>query len=78
LSGRVDVVVVLELCHWKKVIPVILSFVHEDSEVLVQLLVDAFYLSVHLRVPSGRGDQPDSKKSIEFLSEEYDKLWTSV
>jgi len=27
-----------------------------------------------LRVPSGRGDQPDSKKSIEFLSEEYDKL----
>ena len=77
--GRgVDVVVVLELYHWEKVIPVILSFVYEDTKVLVQLLVDIFHLSIHLWMPGGRGGQPYSKKPVEFLSEEYNKLWTSV
>jgi len=35
LSGRVDIVVVLELYYWKKIIPVILSFVYKDVEILV-------------------------------------------
>jgi len=78
LSGRVDMVVVLELHYWEEVVPVILLFVHKDTEVLVQLLVDMLCLSVCLRVPSSRGGQPDSKKPIEFLSEEYNKLQISI
>jgi len=45
-------VVVLELRNRQEVIPVVLSFVDEYAEELVELLVDAFCLSVHLGVPS--------------------------
>jgi len=71
-------VVVLELCHWKEVVLVILLFVYKDTKVLVQLLVDTLCLFIHLRVPSSRGGQPDSEKSIEFLSKGCDELWTFV
>ena len=78
MGRRVDVVVVLELYHWKKVIPVILLFVYEDTKVLVQLLVDTLCLFIHLRVPSSRGNQLDFKKPIKFLSEECDELWIFI
>jgi hypothetical protein len=41
-----DMVVVLELGHRQKVIPVVLSLVDEDAKILLQLLVDSFSLSV--------------------------------
>jgi len=74
----VDVVIILEFCYWKEVILVVLLFVYKDIEVLVQLLVDIFHLSIHLRMPSSRGDQFYSKKPTEFLDEEYNELQTSV
>ena len=54
LGRRVDVVVVRELRQREEVVPVVLPFSDEDSEVLFQLLVDPFRLSVCLRVVSGR------------------------
>jgi hypothetical protein len=42
LGAGVDVVIVLELRHRKKLIPVVLTLVYEDSEILLQLLVDTF------------------------------------
>lgn len=41
-------VVVLELSQRQEVIPVVLLFIDKDLEILVQLLVDMFYLSVYL------------------------------
>ena len=35
MGRRVDIVVVLELCYWEEVVPAVLLFVHEDTEVLV-------------------------------------------
>ena len=52
MGSRVDVVIVLELRHRKEFIPVILPFVYKDSEILLQLLVDAFCLPVRLQVVS--------------------------
>ena len=78
MSERVDIVVVLELHHWEEVILVVLSFVYKDIEVLVQLLVDMFCLSIYLRVPSSKGGQPDSKKPIEFPSEKCNELQISI
>jgi len=33
LGGGVDIVVVLELCHKEKVVPVVLPFVHKEPDV---------------------------------------------
>ena len=53
LCGRVDMVVVGELCERKEVIPVILSFSDEDAYVLFQFLVNPFSLSVGLWMIGG-------------------------
>jgi len=37
-------VVVLELCYWKKFIPITLSFISEELEVLFQFLIDPLSL----------------------------------
>ena len=42
LYGGVDMVVVCEPCHGQPVIPIILSFTHKDSQILLQLLVVEF------------------------------------
>ena len=54
LCGRVDMVVVGELCEQKEVIPVILSFPDEDAYILFQFLVNPFGLSVGLWMIGGR------------------------
>jgi hypothetical protein len=46
-------VVVLELHQQKEVMPVILSLVDKEAEILVKLLVDMFCLSICLRMPCG-------------------------
>ena len=48
LGGRMHMVVVLEFSQWEQLIPVILPLVYEESEVLLQLLVDSFHLSITL------------------------------
>ena len=53
LRGRMDMVVVGELCKRKEVIPVILSFPDEDAYVLLQFLVNPFGLSVGLWMIGG-------------------------
>ena len=52
LGAGVDVVIVLELRHWKELIPIVLTLIHKDSEIPLQLLVDALHLSIRLWVVS--------------------------
>jgi len=52
----VDIVVILELSQGQKVILVVLLFIDKDLEVLVQLLVDMFYLFVYLWMLDYRGN----------------------
>src|ERR1700675_3810841 len=46
LGGRVDAVVVHELRKGEEFVPVVLSFVDEDSEEQLHFLVDSFRLTV--------------------------------
>ena len=48
LSGRVNLVVVLEFCKRQEPHPIILSLVGEELEILFQFLVDPFCLSISL------------------------------
>ena len=50
LHGRVDVIIVGELCQGEECVPVVLSFSDEDPQVLFQFLVDPFHLSIGLQV----------------------------
>jgi len=61
LSGRVNLVVVLEFRERQKPHPIILSFVGEESEILFQFLVDPFRLSISLWVVGGGGCQFNSE-----------------
>ena len=61
LSGRVNLVVVLEFRERKEPHPIILSLVGEESEILFQFLVDLFCMSISLWVVSGGGCQFDSE-----------------
>jgi hypothetical protein len=49
-GGGVDVVVVRELCKWQEFVPVVLSFIHEEVDILLHFLVKPFRLSVALWV----------------------------
>ena len=55
MGSGVWMVVVLELSHEKEIIPIILSFIHEEVKVLLQFLVDSFGLTIHLGVIGSRG-----------------------
>ena len=61
-----DMVVVLELSHGKEIIPIILSFIHEEVKVLLQFLVDLFGLTIHLWVIGSRGC---NEESVQLTSE---------
>ncbi len=58
--------------------PVVLSIVNEDSEVLLDLLVNSFSLTICLGMEGGRCIGRDVEESVEFLHELGDKLRTSV
>ena len=73
-----DVVVILEFHKGEKVVPVILSLVDEEQEVLLELLINLFCLSVALRVVCSGGSQLDSKESVKFLHELCHKLGASI
>jgi hypothetical protein len=53
LCHRVDVIVVRELSEGQEFIPIVLSFVHEQLDILFQLLVQVFGLTIRLWVVSG-------------------------
>ena len=55
LGGRMHMVVVLEFSQWEQLIPVILPLVYKELEILLQLLVDSFHLSIALWVVSSGG-----------------------
>jgi len=61
LSGRMNLVVVLEFCERQEPHPIVLSLVDEGSEILFQFLVDPFRLSITLQVVGGGGCQINSK-----------------
>ena len=78
LCGRVDVVIVGELCQGEECVPVVLPFSDEDPQVLFQFLVDLFRLSVDLWVVGGRCCSFDSQQSVQLLHEGGDKLRSAV
>ena len=55
LGGRMHMVVVLEFGQWEQLIPVNLPLVYKELEILLQLLVDSFHLSITLWVVSSGG-----------------------
>ena len=73
-----DVVVVLELCDRKEVMPVILALVNKGPEVLVKFLVNTFRLAVRLGMPGGGRRYLDSEQWIELPGELGNELGASV
>jgi len=61
LSGRMNLVVVLEFCEWHESHPIILPLIGKKTEILFQFLVDLFCLSISLRVVSCGSCQLNSK-----------------
>jgi hypothetical protein len=74
LRGRVDVIIVGELRKGEEFVPIILSFVHEGSEVLLQFLVGTFGLSIGLGVIGGGCRELYSKESVQFACKIGDEL----
>ena len=60
LSGGVDMVVILEFSKWKQIRPVVLSLINEDSQILLELLIDSFRLAISVWVLRGGGGKSDS------------------
>jgi len=61
LSGRMNLVVVLEFRKWKEPHPIILPLIGKKMEILFKFLVDPFCLSISLRVVGGGGCQLNSE-----------------
>jgi hypothetical protein len=74
----VDVVVILELSQGEEISPVILPLVHEDPQVLFQLLVNSFSLPVTLWVIGSSGRQFDTKQPVKFPGELGHKLRLTI
>ena len=71
-------VVVPEFAEGEELIPVVLSFVHEEAKELFELLVNVFGLAIRLRVVCGGRHEFDAEEAIEFAGEVGDKLWASI
>ena len=71
-------VVVCKLCHGQPVIPIILLFTHEDSQILLQLLVDALSLTISLGVVGCGCCDFDIKEAIEFAHELGHELRSTI
>ena len=78
LCGGVDVVVVGKLGKREEGMPVVLSLSDKDLQILFQLLVNSFSLSVRLWVVGCGGCALDPEQPVQFLHECSDKLWSSV
>jgi len=69
LGGGVNMVVVCELGHWQPIILVILSLIHKDIQVLLQLLIYMLCLPICLRMVGCGCCDFDVKNVIEFVHE---------
>jgi len=69
LHGGVNMIVICELSHWQPIIPIILSLIHEDAQVLLQFLVDMLHLPISLRVIGCGCCDFDVEEMIEFMHE---------
>ena len=78
LSGRMNLVVVLEFHEWQESHPIILSLIGEKMEILFQFLVDPFCLSISLRVLGYGGCQLNTEQPVEFPGEFHYELETSI
>ena len=78
LSGRMNLVVVLEFREWQEPHPIILSLIGEKTEILFRFLIDPFCLSISLRVVGRGGCQLNSEQPVEFPGEFRYKLGTSI
>ncbi len=58
--------------------PVVLSLSNKDPQILFQLLVNSFGLSVHLRVVGCGGCTLDPEQPVQFLYECGNELRSSV
>jgi hypothetical protein len=76
--SRVNVIVVLKLCKGKELVPIILPLIDKDTEILLELLINPFRLSVALRMICRGSRQFDSEESIQLLSELGNKLRAAV
>jgi len=76
LSGRMNLVVILEFCEWQESHPIILPLIGEKMEILFQFQVDPFCLSISLRVVGCGGCQLNSEQPVEFPGEFRYKLGT--
>src|SRR3981189_1367486 len=71
-------IIVLEFAESEELLPIVLPLVHEESEKLLQLLVDTFGLAICLRVISGRGRQLYAYEAIELVGEVRDELGSAI
>ena len=71
-------VVVGKLGKQKEGMPVVLSLSNKDPQILFQLLVNLFSLSVRLQVVGCGGCALDPEQPVQFLHERGDKLRSSV
>jgi hypothetical protein len=71
-------IIVLEFAESEELLPIVLPLVHEESEKLLQLLVDTFGLAICLWVICGRGCQLYADEAIELAGEVRDELGTAV
>ena len=71
-------VVVGKLGKREEGMPVVLSLSDKDPQILFQLLVNSFGLSVRLRVVGYGGCALDPEQPVQFLHERSDKLRSSV
>ena len=78
LCGGVYVVVVLELCQWKQLIPVVLPLIDKEAEILLQLLVDRFHLYITLWMVGYSSSQLFAEKAVELSCQFCYELQTLV
>src|SRR3979490_1635734 len=71
-------IIVLEFAESEELLPIVLPLAHEESEKLLQLLVNLFGLAICLWVICGRGRQLYADEAIELAGEVRDKLGAAV
>jgi len=59
-------IVVCKLSHWQPIIPVILSLIYKDVQVLLQFLVDTLHLPIGLGMIGYGCCDFDVEEMIEF------------
>lgn len=71
-------VVVLELRHREEVVPIVLSLIDKNPQVLVKFLIYMFGLPISLRVPCCGGSALDPEEVVKFPCECSSELGAAV